>query len=167
MTTKFEKTMLQQISDVAWIVHQKGSRLGILNKNVQENFTFINGSDYLEFKGETDVIRHFGNIDLFVNQINSPTIVQDTYYVKGYVVDYPEPFVVEEDDPRAIAGLPLYTKIQHSDVLYAAGYYCIHFGKGWKHANGPKLNTLLKYGYEGPFKTLIEVKQNLKRLNKN
>lgn len=165
--TDFEKTMLQQISDVAWIVHQQGNRLGILNKDVQEHFTYINGSDYIEFRGETEVIKHFGNASLFDTQITSPTHVQDTYYVKGYSVDYVEPFAIDEDDPRYRSDLPLYTKIKDSDVLYCAGYYCISFDKGWKHAHGPKLATLLKYGFEGPFKTELEMKQRLKYLNKN
>lgn len=164
--TDFESTMLQQISDVAWLVHQRGNLLGILNKNVQENFTYINGSDYLEFKGETEVISHFGNVDLFDLQITDPTQVQDTYYVKGYSVDYVEPFAIDEKDPRFRSDLPLYTKIQDSNILYAAGYYCVNFAKGWKHAHGPKLSTLLKYGFQGPYKTEFEMKQQLKSLNR-
>ena len=57
-------------------------------------------------------------------------------------------------------------KTENSNVYYAAGWYAINFDKGWKHGNCPKLNTLITYGYEGPFKTKIELKQRLKVLNK-
>lgn len=166
MTTEFEKTMLQQISDVAWLVHQQGDKLGILNMDEQHTYRYINGRDSVEFHDETEVEHYFGNADLFNDQITSPTNVQDTYYVKGYAVDYPEPHAVECDNPDYNPDLPLFTKIQNSKVYYAAGFYCINFDKGWKYANAPKLITLEKYGYEGPFKTAVEVKHRVKTLNK-
>lgn len=163
----FEKTMLQQISDVAWLVHQNGDRMGILNKDVQEHYTFISGKEILNFNNDIEVVEHFGNADLFAEQISKPSIVQDKFYIRGYEIDYPEPYCIDENHPDYIPEIPLYTKIENSKVYYAAGYYCINFGKGWKHAHGPKLSTLLKYGYQGPFKTLIEVKERNKILNRN
>ena len=37
------KAQLQQISDVAWLVRQGPRKLGILNKDVQEHYFYING----------------------------------------------------------------------------------------------------------------------------
>ena len=156
------KHKLQQISDVAWIVNQGEQHIGILNQDVQNHFTYISGSEVLKFDSEDDVISHFGNISLFSEMDQRETVVQDRYYVKGYEVDYPEPYLVES----AQYALPLYTNLEGSDVLYAAGYYCIHFNKGWKHARGPKLATLLKYGYTGPYHTELEARQEMRRLNK-
>lgn len=164
--TDFEETMLQQISDVSWLVLQGNERLGILNKDVQEKYVYINGKDFIEFKSDSEVKKHFANSSLFETTLSIHNNTNKTYYVKGYEVDYPEPFAVESDNPDYIDNVPLYTKILGSTVYYAAGYYCINFEKGWKHARGPKLSTLEKYGYEGPFKTSIEVKQRLKVLNK-
>lgn len=166
MTMNFEKTMLQQISDVAWLVHQNGDKLGILNKGVQETFTFISGRELINFEGEEAVQQHFGNLELFDNKIEYSPKVQDSYYIKGFEIDYPEPFIVEEDNVDYCDDLPLYSKIEGSKVYYAAGYYCIRFNKGWKQARGPKVATLRKYGFKGPFKTAIETRQELKRLNK-
>ena len=56
--------------------------------------------------------------------------------------------------------------LEGNKVYYAAGYYCINFEKGWKQANGPKLATLLKYGFTGPYKTEMEMRQQLRFLNK-
>jgi hypothetical protein len=49
--------------------------------------------------------------------------------------------------------LPLYTKKPDSKSLHCAGYYIIKFDKGWVEAFCPKLVTLHKYPYKGPFKS--------------
>jgi hypothetical protein len=158
--------MLQQISDVAWLVHQGEQKLGILNKDVQECYTFITGKEMVNFTSEKEVTRHFGNLSLFEVQINEPAQKQEKYYIKGYAIDYPSPFVIEHGEPGYRDDIPLYTKIEGSDIYYAAGFYCINFEKGWKHAECPKLSTLIKHGYAGPFKNKIDAKQRNKELNK-
>ena len=163
---QYEKTMLQQISDVAWLVHRGKHRLGILNKDVQEHYTYITGKELVNFDDENQVIQHFGNLSLFEEKIDQPAQKQDTYYIKGYAVDYVEPHALDPDHPDYRDDLPLYTKIEGRSVYYAAGYYCICFEKGWKHAQGPKLATLEKYGYEGPFRTELEARERIKVLNR-
>lgn len=159
-------TRLQQVSDVAWLVKQGENKLGILNKDVQEKYVYITGKELLKFEDESEASEHFGNIKLFSEQITESHQRQDTYYINGYAVDYELPFAIEEDHPDYNPKLPLYTKIEGNEVYYAAGYYCINFAKGWKQANGPKLATLLKYGFTGPFKTEMEMRQQLRFLNK-
>jgi hypothetical protein len=164
--TKQEKILLQQISDVAWLVHQGPNKVGILNKDVQEHYTYITGRELVNFADQTQVVEHFGNMSLFDDQITISPIVNDRLYIKGFEVDYHDPYALEESHPDYDHDLPLYTKIQGSNIYYAAGYYCINFEKGWKHAHGPKLSTLQKYGYRGPFRTELEMRQELKKLNK-
>ena len=61
--------------------------------------------------------------------------------------------------------LPLFTKSEKSKSLYAAGYYIIRFEKGWVKSFCPKLITVERYEYKGPFKTSIEMKQELSLAN--
>ena len=157
---------LQQISDEAWIVQRGEERIGILNKNVQNRYTFISGQHIEIFNSDSEVKDHFGNITLFDEQIDKPTVVHDEFFIKGHLVDYPNPIPVEVHDEHYREDIPLYLKTEGSDVLYAAGWYCINFEKGWKQGHGPKLTTLLHYGYEGPFKTKLECKQRMRYLNK-
>ena len=161
-----EKTVLQQISDVAWLVHQGPSKLGILNKDVQEHYTFITGKDLVKFYDQGEVVEHFGNINLFNEVINSLTKTAERVFIKGFEIDYENPLIIDSSDPDYMEDLPIYAKIEGKGIYYAAGYYCINFEKGWKKSHGPKLATLLKYGYEGPFKTELEMRQRLKTLNK-
>lgn len=157
---------LQQISDEAWIVQRGEQRIGILNKNVQNRYTFISGQTIEVFDSDQDVREHFGNITLFEDQIGTPVVVQDEFFIKGHLIDYANPIPLEADDPNYRDDIPLYLKTEGSDVYYAAGWYCINFEKGWKQGHGPKLSTLLHYGYEGPFKTKLECKQRMRFLNK-
>lgn len=165
--TAQEKTVLQQISDVAWLVHQGTSRLGILNKNVQEQYTYITGKELVNFVNRNEVVSHFGNMSLFEEQITEEPVTEDKLFIKGYEVDYDDPYTLAESHPEYHNDLPLYTKIEGGDICYAAGYYCINFEQGWKYARGPKLATLRKYGFVGPFRNKIEMRQQLKKLNKN
>lgn len=165
--TNYDLTKLQQISDVAWLVNRGGERIGILNQDIQDNFIYISGKDTVNFQGQEAVQDYFGNIKLFEEQIDQPVVNPDKFYVKGYEIDYPEPYAIQEGDTGYDPALPLYTKLEGSGVYYAAGYYCIHFDKGWKHAKAPKATTLYRYGFEGPFKTELEAKQRMKYLNRN
>jgi hypothetical protein len=61
--------------------------------------------------------------------------------------------------------LPLFTKSEKSKSLYCAGYYIIQFDKGWVKSFCPKLITIEKYNYEGPFKTKLEMKDALGKKN--
>lgn len=62
--------------------------------------------------------------------------------------------------------LPIYAKSTKSKSLYCAGYYVIKFPKLWAKAFCPKLITLERYPYLGPFKTESEVRAILNAENK-
>jgi hypothetical protein len=61
--------------------------------------------------------------------------------------------------------LPLYTKNEKSSSYFCAGYYIIKFDKSWSRVFTPKLITLQRYEYEGPFKTKIEQAERFKQLH--
>jgi hypothetical protein len=57
--------------------------------------------------------------------------------------------------------LPLFTKSSASKSLYCAGYYIIKFDKGWVKSFCPKLITIERYPFKGPFISELEMKQVL------
>jgi len=61
--------------------------------------------------------------------------------------------------------LPLFTKSLKSKSLYCAGYYVIRFDKGWVKSFCPKLITVERYENRGPFKTELEMRTELSRVN--
>jgi hypothetical protein len=57
--------------------------------------------------------------------------------------------------------LPIYAKSTKSKSQYCAGYYVIQFRKGWVKSFCPKLITLERYPFKGPFRTEQEMRQQL------
>ena len=163
---KGKKASLQQISDVAWLVRQGKNKLGILNKDVQNHYFYINGKEMVSLDDEQDVENFFGNTDIFTKQITDSPTEPEAFYIKGHLIDYETPYPLDINEPNYDPDVPLYTKTPDSDIYYAAGWYCINFDKCWKHGHGPKYSTLIKYGFRGPFKTEEECKIILKKINK-
>jgi hypothetical protein len=58
--------------------------------------------------------------------------------------------------------VPIYTKTAKSNSFHCAGYYIIQFGTGWVKSFCPKLITLQRYPYKGPFKEKIEMLEQLR-----
>jgi hypothetical protein len=52
--------------------------------------------------------------------------------------------------------LPVYTKTNKSKSWFAAGWYNVRKGRKWKAVLAPKLITLQRYPYQGPFYTQAE-----------
>jgi hypothetical protein len=52
--------------------------------------------------------------------------------------------------------LPLYTKNKKSRSWYAAGWYQVKQRRTWTIEQSPKLITLQRYQYQGPFYTKEE-----------
>jgi len=48
--------------------------------------------------------------------------------------------------------IPIYTKTEKSKSFFCAGYYLIRFSNNWVKAYCPKLITLQRYEFQGPFK---------------
>lgn len=157
---------LQKISNEAWIVIQNGEKLGLLNQNVQQRYTFVDKSRVIEFNTKDDLESFFGEDNIFRKEDVTPIVKSGTFYIKGYVVSYDSPVPVDVDDPAYRPDLPLFKKTEIGNVHYCAGWYAINFDQAWKAGNCPKLVTLMKYGYHGPFKDQSQVKALIKTLNK-
>jgi hypothetical protein len=59
----------------------------------------------------------------------------------------------------------VFTKTSKSKSFYCAGHYIIKFNNGWAKSLCPKLITLNRYEYQGPFKTKKEMLDALKTAN--
>jgi hypothetical protein len=56
--------------------------------------------------------------------------------------------------------LPVYTKTNKSKSWFAAGWYNVKKGQKWQAVLAPKLITLQRYPYQGPFYTQEEAGNN-------
>lgn len=60
--------------------------------------------------------------------------------------------------------LPVYTKTNKSKSFFCAGYYLIRFNVGFVASYCPKLITLNRYEFRGPFHSKTEMKEAAKLL---
>jgi hypothetical protein len=151
------KTVLK---DKFWIVEDKGDKVGTLSVN-DDLFVFSNGSETKVFPDIGNFKKHYGVDIVFSDaKIKEESIVSEKE-VSGYPTSC-NPYNTMYDVRRK---LPLFTKSTKSKSLYCAGYYIIEFDKGWVKSFCPKLITIERYNYKGPFTTDIEMRQELSRVN--
>lgn len=154
MTTKAKPI----IKDKFWIVEQNGNRIGTISVD-DERFLFTGKDGIKYFDNKKQLERKLGKT-VFEREEGTEAKVDNT--VHGYPVSstpYNAMFNVKQ-------GLPLFTKSQKSSSLYCAGYYIIRFDKGWVKSFCPKMITLDRYQFKGPFKDAVTMRQELSRANK-
>ena len=144
-----------------WIVEQDGAKFATLRKNEDNKFVMSNELGIKVYETKEKLTREFGK-DFFVVKIVKEADNAEPNEVHGYATSA-APHNSMFDIKRK---LPLFTKSGDSKSLYCAGYYVIKFDKGWVKSFCPKLITLQRYEYQGPFKTEIEMKQVLSNVSK-
>jgi hypothetical protein len=152
------------IPNKIWIVEDSGIKLGTINKE-KKGFSFHRQGVKVELKDAKEIESRFG-LALFEESISK---IQKTPIKK--VIDlnvYGYPTASKPHNPvfNILNKLPIYAKSNKSKSLYCAGYYVIQFRKGWVKSFCPKLITLERYAFKGPFKTEIEMRNILNSVSK-
>lgn len=148
------------IDNKFWIVLEDNQRVGTLRKN-EDKFIFSNEQGVKVFHNKKGVTDEFGK-SFFVAKIVKEADDAQPNEVHGFTTST-KPHNSMYDIQKK---LPLFTKSKDSKSLYCAGYYVIRFDKGWVKSFCPKLITLQRYDFKGPFKTDLEMKQVLSNVNK-
>jgi len=141
------------IKDKFWIVEKNGEKFATLRKNEDNRFVLSNETGIKIYETKESLTRQFGK-DFFIAKIIKEANNNQPNEIHGYSTST-TPHNAMFDIQRK---LPLFTKSEDSKSLYCAGYYIIRFEKGWVKSFCPKLITLQRYDYKGPFKTDIEMK---------
>ena len=145
-----------------WIVEQDGVKVGLLHKKENNKFMLSSTGGELMFNKKDDLTKQFGKDFFLKNSKVKITSTEENKECHGYPASC-NPYNAMYDVRRK---LPLFTKSEKSKSLYCAGYYVIKFDKGWVKSFCPKLITLQRYEYQGPFKTELEMKQRLSNVSK-
>lgn len=139
-----------------WLVEDNGVKFGILKQTEQKKYMLSSEGSTRTFDNKKKITEVFGK-DFFQNVDNATFTANDDLEIYGYpcgTIPYNSLFHVKKN-------LPLFAKSEKSKSLYCAGYYIIKFDKGWVKSFCPKLITVERYPYKGPFKTDIEMRQEL------
>ena len=143
-----------------WIVENDGEKIGTMSRNDDDKYMFSSRMETCFFDNTRQMKRKFG-IDIEWGEATTKIENTNDYSVHGYPTSV-EPFNSMYDVKQK---LPLFTKSKKSKSLYCAGYYVIRFDKGWVKSFCPKLITIERYESSGPFKTELEMRQELSRVN--
>ncbi len=150
------KTVLK---DKFWIVENDGQKIGTLSWN-DNRYMFSSSVETCFFDNKRQLKKKLG-VDIVWTEPQRDQKKTD-FDVHGYDASV-KPHNAMYDVKRK---LPLFTKSAKSKSLYCAGYYIIKFEKGWVKSFCPKLITVERYETRGPFKTELEMRQELSNANR-
>lgn len=152
------------IPEKEWLLKDGEEKLGSFIKD-KKGFSFIKKGQKIKLNNAEEFISKFG---INLNKETLKKINQVSADKKSYTIyDFPcssKPF---EPIYNLKKRLPLFSKSDKSKSQYCAGYYVIKFRKGWVKSFCPKLITLERYQYYGPYKTEYEMKTVLNSINKS
>jgi len=142
-----------------WIVEDNNERIGTISFN--DDQYMLSDKTGTHFYSERQLKKKLGK-ELLWEKLDITETKPSNKDVHGYPTSC-DPYNAMYDVKRK---LPLFTKSDKSKSLYCAGYYIIHFDKGWVKSFCPKLITVERYETKGPFKSDLEMRQELSRANK-
>lgn len=142
-----------------WIIESNGQRIGTLSKEEDKRYMYSCSSGTEYFTDAKSFNSYIGGVSWDKATISDSSSENE---IHGFPTSGTPHNVMYNVQKR----LPLFTKSKKSKSLYSAGYYIIKFDKGWVRSFCPKLVTLEKYDYKGPFKTEFTMRQELSNANK-
>ena len=137
------------IKNQFWILRDENEKIGNIEATI-DGFKVKINNDVQKFK-TINMVKQRTGIN-FESPTAKKTVVLD--HVHGY------PAGCKAYNPlyEIKLQLPLFTKTKKSKSWYASGYYRVKQGKRWEIVQSPKLITLKRYPYFGPFLTKDQAK---------
>jgi hypothetical protein len=127
-----------------WILRQDGHKVGNIEA-VDDGYQVKINNEIQRFK-TVSMIKQRVKIE-FESVGNKPNRDPATFHVHGF----PAGCRVYNPIWDVKHKLPLYNKEKKSKSWYAAGWYQIKQHKQWELVQSPKLISLERYSYQGPF----------------
>jgi len=147
------------VKNKMWIVESEGTKVGNIMMVDEGGVVYLHDDQREQFASIKLLSKKY-NIE-FVKAERPKRVKQDVYDVYGFPTNA-QPHNEILDVQRY---LPIYTKGAKSKSFFCAGYYIIKFSSTWVRAYCPKLITLNRYEYEGPFKSQERMIEAMKEAN--
>lgn len=131
------------IEDQFWILRKDNIKVGEMMHDVSSGYT-------VKLKGEVEV--RFDSLDALKGTIEFKELRKPAATESDNVHGYYSEGTAYNAVWNVQYGLPLYTQTSDSKSWYAAGYYKVNISGTWIIQACPKLITLQRNKYKGPFK---------------
>lgn len=140
-----------------WIVENNGAKVGTIQAIDEGGYVYVHNQKRERFS-TIKLLSKAHNVvfDNTANKKEKSTV--ESHEIYGYPVGS-KPWNVLWDVKHQF---PVYTKANKSKSYFCAGYYLIKFNNGWVKSYCPKLITLNRYEFQGPYKNKTEVQEALR-----
>ena len=149
------------LKDKFWIVESEGEKVATLSIGDDSQLLYSSNTTGTRFYKNIKALTKNLTADITWSPIEPVESKPKAFEIYGFSTSC-APYNPMFDVKQRLA---LFTKSKKSKSLYCAGYFIIRFDKGWVKSFCPKLITVERYETEGPFKTDLEMRQQLSRAN--
>lgn len=139
-----------------WIVERDGEKVATI-QTTDDGIVWVDGS-HREKYTTIKMLKDKHSVEFVKTGKSKSTVSHD---VHGYPAQGKPHNPLFDVSKR----LPIYTKDDKSKSFYCAGYYLVKLSNNWSKTYCPKLITLQRYEFEGPFKTVEEQVLALRKKN--
>jgi hypothetical protein len=147
------------VKNKCWVVESDGTKVAtILANDGNKGVTLVHDGQREQFSS-LKLLSDRYNIIIDKNKVTK--VAKETHEVYGYPCENKPQNALWDVQHK----LPVFTKGSKSKSFFCAGYYIVQFNNGWVKSYCPKLITLNRYPYQGPFKTQEERNIQLKIAN--
>jgi len=149
----------QVLKNKFWIVENQGEKVATIQMVDDGSVVYVSSTERRKYASIKLLSKDFNIV--FNKETKKPKDVKTEYELYGYPVNS-KPWNSLYDVKHQF---PIYTKTAKSKSYYCAGYYIIKFNNGWIKSFCPKFITLNRYDYQGPYKTKLEMQEQLRLAN--
>ena len=145
------------VKNKCWILEEDGHKIGTILNNGR-GVTLVSRGKRENF-GSLKILSDRYNI--VVDKTKPTKQIRESHLVYDYPCDHDAQNILWDVRHK----LPIFTKGSKSKSFFCAGYYIVKFNNGWVKSYCPKLITLNRYPYQGPFKSQDEMQERLRIAN--
>ena len=142
-----------------WVVEHRGTKIATIQAVEDGSFVYVHD----------DLREKFTSIKILSKQydimFDKPTKKVVKAVAGNHIHGYPTQAKPHNELYDVTRKLPVYTKTAKSKSYFCAGYYIIKFDSHWAKSYCPKLITLNRYPFCGPYSSQEEMQLELRKAN--
>ncbi len=145
------------VKNKCWIVEQDGTKIATIHAN-EQGVTLVQATTREQFPNLKTLSDRY---NIIIDKSKPAKVAKESHEVYSYPCDNKPQNALWDVHHK----LPVFTKGSKSKSFFCAGYYIVQFNNGWVKSYCPKLITLNRYPYQGPYITKDEMQVQLKLAN--
>jgi len=151
------------VKDKFWIVEEDNGNKVATIQTTEDGVVFVHDQHREKFPSIKVLGKQYNILFDKTKVAKQKKKADDEYHVHEFPTSF-KPFNELYDVAKK---LPIFTKTSKSKSFYCAGYYIVQFNNGWVKSVSPKLITLNRYPFKGPFKDKFEMQEQLRLANES